>query len=51
MLTIGVLSGFDITPEAAITKLMHLLGEKSEIKDIIYELKNSISGELTNIVY
>lgn len=47
MLNIGVISGFDITTEAAVTKLMHLLGEKEDRKDIFYELKTSISGELT----
>ncbi len=51
LLNIGVLSGFDITAEAAVTKLMHLLGEKENISDIIYELKNSISGELTINTY
>lgn len=47
LLNIGVISGFDITTEAAVTKLMHLLGEKQESKSILYELKISIAGELT----
>ncbi|MBN8701968.1 MAG: type I asparaginase [Bacteroidetes bacterium] len=44
---IGVLSAFDSTTEAAVTKLMHLLANynsKSEIKKL---LEKSIRGELT----
>lgn len=43
----GVISGYDITTEAAITKLMFLLGNKSSKKEILDCLDHSISGEIT----
>lgn len=44
---IGVISGSDITREAAITKLMFLLGSESNINDVKQKLKVSLCGELT----
>lgn len=46
---IGVISGSDITREAAITKLMFLLGSESNIKDVKQKLKTPICGELTDL--
>lgn len=44
---IGVISGSDITREAAITKLMFLLGTESSIDSIKLKLKAPLCGELT----
>lgn len=43
----GVLSGYDITTEAAITKLMYLLDKKKNREEIIMELNCPIRGEIT----
>jgi L-asparaginase len=44
---IGVISGSDITPEAAITKLMFLLGNESNSERIRKKLAQSLCGEMS----
>jgi L-asparaginase len=44
---IGVISGGDITPEAAITKLMFLLGNEHDNEIIKQKLEKPIRGELS----
>lgn len=48
LLDIGVLSGADITPEAALVKLMVLLGDQTLSPDRVRQLlQHDIAGELT----
>lgn len=44
---LGVVSGRDITTEAALTKFMHLLGRYSKKQDVIDNLNRSLRGEIT----
>ena len=47
MLRAGVLSGRDITGEAAVTKLMHLMGTFTDREEIISSINKSLCGEIT----
>ncbi len=47
MLTAGVISGKDITSEASVTKLMHLLGRYHSRDQIVESLKISLAGEIS----
>jgi len=44
---IGVLSGADITTEAALTKMMFLLGTNDMIEDVKIKLIKPLRGEMT----
>jgi len=43
----GVISGFDCTTEAVVTKLMYLLGEYNSMDDVKHRLNISMCGEMT----
>jgi len=46
LLNFGVSSGYDITREAAVCKMMHLLGKYKESNEIKKYLNSSIKGEI-----
>ena len=43
----GVLSGYDMTCEAALTKMMHLFGTESDAKEVTRLMQVPIAGEMT----
>ncbi len=47
LLAAGVVSGKDITSEASVTKLMHLLGTCKNRKDVIKYLSMPLAGEIS----
>jgi len=47
MLAAGVISGRDITTEAAVTRMMYLLGRYNDRNEVIDKLNSSIAGEIT----
>jgi L-asparaginase len=44
---LGVVNGFDLTTEAALTKLMYLLGQDESLNSTIEQMISPISGEMT----
>ena len=47
MLALGVVSGKDITSEASVTKLMHLLGVCKSKEEVVKCLGKSMAGEIS----
>lgn len=47
LLDAGVISGFDLTPEAALAKLMYLFGNYTDVEEIKKLMQTSLRGELT----
>lgn len=47
LMSAGVMSGFDVTTEALVAKLMYLLGECETLHEVKHKLSISLCGEMT----
>lgn len=47
LLNIGVISGYDMTLEACLTKLHYLFSQNLEIETIRHLMQDNLRGELT----
>lgn len=47
LLRSGVTSGYDITTEAAVCKMMHLLAREKDANEIKKSLNSALKGEIT----
>lgn len=51
LMRMGVLSGADITTEAAVTKMMFLLGNENDDQEVRKKLVLPLSGEMSLLSY